>query len=118
MDTPMNVEVIAAFSAFLAERASAGVAAAKAVSSVRMDSRTLTVEFDHEVAGFGREALVDALPFENWAEFVGVPIAFDNSEGNRLRSAVESVATRLADGQDMGSLTAAELFKKGTGRDL
>lgn len=117
MDTPVNVEVIAAFSAFLAERASAGVAAAKAVSSVRVKSRTLTVEFDHEVTGFDREALVDALPFENWAEFVGGPIVFDNLESNRLRAAVDRVATRLADGRDMGSLTAAELFKKGTGRD-
>lgn len=118
MSIPTEAEVVAAFQAFLDERAAAGVAAAQAVSRVQVDARTVTVEFDHQVAGFERRSLADALPFDNWAEFAGAPIMFDNPEGNYLRSGVDRVTTRFADGKEMGSMTAAELFQKATGRSL
>lgn len=115
MEIPTSADVIEAFRAFLQERADAGVAAARAVSDVRYEDRTVTIDFDAATAGFERAVLLGALPFDNWADFAGQPIAFDNPSCNRIRAAVDRVSTRLTDGHDLGSRSAAEIYRAATG---
>lgn len=116
-DTPSDDQVVAAFTESLAERAAAGVLLAVG-AEVRFDSGVVVVTLHPEVAVPDPDALMSLSPFDNHAQFAGTPIAFANEEGIWLRRAVKRVETRLADGADLGSLTAAELYKLGTGKEL
>ena len=73
------------------------------------------VIFDPPSAGASSEAFLAANPFDTLAEFVGTPIAFANEDGRRLRSRVENVHVAFADGRSLGTMTAADLYRNGTG---
>ncbi len=118
MSGPTDAEVVEAFQRFLEERAQAGVAIARAVSSVSFASGEVIVVFDASVPGYEEWALRETAAFDNWADFAGAPIAFSNPEGDRLRLAVSRVTTFMDDGKPLGSRSAAELYKQGTGTDL
>lgn len=116
-NTPTDDQVVAAFTESLAERAEAGVLLAVG-AEVSFDSGVVVVTLHPEVAVPDPDALMSLSPFDNHAEFAGTLIAFANEEGIWLRRAVTRVETRLPDGTDLGALTAAELYKLGTGSEL
>ncbi len=115
---PTGPEVEAAFTAYLDERASAGVLIAQAVQSVTFDGGTVRVIFSPQAAGIDLDLFLTVNPFDNLAEFAGTPMAFANDEGARLRTVVERVTTELSDGTQLGTLTAAEIYEMGTGEKL
>ncbi|WP_411733457.1 hypothetical protein [Paeniglutamicibacter sp.] len=112
---PDDREVIDAFERYVDERATSGVLFAKAVVSISFDGATIMVVFDPSSAGASNDAFLAVSPFHTLAEFVGTPIAFADEEGRRLRSRVEKVHVALADGQDLGTMAAADLYRKGAG---
>lgn len=61
--------------------------------------------------------LLELSPFENLAEFVSVPLSFNNEEGRRIRQHVSSV-TVLGDSEWMGTVTSQEAYARGTGLPL
>jgi len=113
-----DAEVVAAFQAYIDERAGAGVVIAKAVTDVSFTNRVVRVTFDPAAAGIDQATFDTINPFDNLAEFAGDPIMFDNDQGNRLRPAIDAVETVRADGTPLGTMTTAELYKAGTGEDL
>jgi hypothetical protein len=114
---PSNEQIIDAFQKYLDERAADGVLYAKAVVSVIFDGSTVLAKFDPSAVGATEETFLFANPYDTLAEFVGTPVAFADGEGKRLRSRVERVRATFSDGRDLGSMTAAELFRKGTGTE-
>ncbi|KJQ54148.1 hypothetical protein [Microbacterium sp. SA39] len=116
-EDPTDDQVVSAFTNFLDERAKAGVLLAVG-AEVGFDSGTVTVTLHPEVAVPDPDALMSLSPFGNHAEFAGTPIAFANEESDWLRRAVKRVDTRLPDGTDLGSLSAAELHQLGAGKPL
>ncbi|MCB9441124.1 MAG: hypothetical protein H6523_12860 [Mycolicibacterium sp.] len=106
---PTPEQIQQAFQAFVDERATAGVMLAKAVTGVTVDGGVVTVTMD------AAPAVLDASPFDNLAEMFGTPVAFDDDDGIWLRQVVQRVDVVDAGGQSLGSLTATELRKKGTG---
>lgn len=111
-------EVVAAFRDYLNERASSGVVIAKAVSDITFSDGVVRVTFDPALVGIDRDTFSSISPFQNLAEFVGTPIAFDDDLGKRIRPLVGSVETVFVDGTSAGTLTAQEIYKMGTGKDL
>ncbi|MGN5734574.1 hypothetical protein [Arthrobacter psychrochitiniphilus] len=112
---PDDREIIAAFERYVDERATNGVLFAKSVVSITFDGTTVMVVFDPSSVGASDAAFLGANPFDTLAEFVGTPIAFADDDGRRLRSRVEKVHVALADGQDLGTITTAALYRKGAG---
>lgn len=109
-------DVVAAFESYTAERASAGVMLARAVTGISLTGRTVHVIVDPAVVGMDTVMFQSLNVFDNLAEFMGVPIAFNNDQGERLRSLVDAVATALPDGTDLGRLTTGEIYQIGTGQ--
>jgi len=117
--TPVtSAEVIAVLEDYLTEHADSGVLAAQIVSDMSFSNRTVRVTFDPAIKGFDVGLFESVNPFSNLAEFVGEPIAFNDGVGRRLRSAIDSIETILADGTSLGKLTTAELYRMGTGNEL
>lgn len=114
---PSDEEVIQAFRSYLDERLASGVLFAKAVTSLTFDGGILSATFDPSSVGVTEEVFLYANPFDTLAEFVGTPIAFDDEEGRKLRTRVRQVRATFEDGRDLGSISAAELFFKGTGTE-
>jgi hypothetical protein len=112
-----DAEVIAAFEEYLDERASSGVRIAEAVESVTFSDGILRVVFNPARAGLSDELFADINPFDNLAEFPGTILSSDNDEGRHLRTAVAGIETFHVDGTDLGSLTTAEIYKMGTGKE-
>lgn len=105
-------EVREAFSEYLKERAESRVLLAQTVTDITVENRVVTITFDPD------ETLLSLNPFENLAEFPGAVIAFRNEECARIRAGVDAIATQLPDGTSLGRMTAAEIYKHGTGLDL
>lgn len=104
---------------FLDERAAAGVVFAKAISGLTLSGGLLIATFDPEgVAGISIDLFREVCPFENLADFVGTPAGWKTDEAARIRSRVSRVETYLADGQSLGSRTAAELYRLATSENL
>ena len=111
-------EACAEFQAFVDERAAAGVVIAKTVTSITCADGVVTAVFDPASTGMD-QATFDAInAFPNLAKFIGSPMSFSDEQGDRLRTRVTRVDTVMADGTPAGSMTAAELYKVGTGKDL
>ena len=111
-------EACAEFQAFVDERAAAGVMIAKTVTSITCADGVVTAVFDPASTGMD-QATFDAInAFPNLAKFIGSPMSFSDEQGDRLRTRVTRVDTVMADGTPAGSMTAAELYKVGTGKDL
>lgn len=106
---PTDAEVVQAFQAYIKERADAGVMMAQAVTSVTASGGVVTITLD------APPALLELSPFDNEAEWLGTPAAFNNNEGIWLRKKVQRVDVVNADGTSLGSMTAAELNKGATG---
>jgi len=111
-----QADVIVAFQDYAAERADAGVMLAKAVTGIGLVDRVVCVTFDPAVVSMDTAMLQSLNVFDNLAEFMGVPIAFNNDQGERLRPLVDAVATALPDGTNLGTLTTAEIYQIGTGQ--
>lgn len=114
---PTDDEVRGAFAAFLKDRADNRVLLAKS-ADVSFEDGVVTVVFYPAAAVPDPAVLMELSPYENHAQFAGMPIVFENEEGRWLRQVVKRVETRLADGTDLGSLTAAQLYKIGTGQEM
>lgn len=113
--TPVSpTEIVEVFREYLDERAEAGVLLAQAVSDINYSNRRVTVTFDPMSMGIEPDVLLSVSPFKNLAEFVGLPLMFNDSVGNRLRPAIDKVETRFADGSSLGSLTTEALHQIGT----
>ena len=111
-------QALAEFQDFIDQRASSGVLLAKTVTSLTLTDNVLTATFNPESIGMD-QATFDAInAFPNLAKFIGSPMSFSDEQGDRLRTRVTRVDTVMADGTPAGSMTAAELYKVGTGKDL
>ncbi|MDR0417680.1 MAG: PDDEXK nuclease domain-containing protein [Propionibacteriaceae bacterium] len=108
-------DVVAAFQEYVAERADAGVMLAKAVTSISLAERVVHVTFDPAAVSMDADMFQSLNVFDNLAEVVGVPIAFKNDQGERLRPLVDAVATAMPDGTDLGTLATGEIYQIGTG---
>jgi hypothetical protein len=106
---PTQAEVQLAFQEYIDERAAAGVMLAEAVTDVSVNGGVVTVVMD------APPVVLELSPYDNHAELFGIPVAFDDDEGLWLRQVVQRVDVVSAAGQSMGSMTAAELRKMGTG---
>lgn len=111
-------EACAEFQAFVDERAAAGVVIAKTVTSITCADGVVTAVFDPASTGMDQAAFDAINAFPNLAKFIGTPMSFSDEQGDRLRTRVTRVDTVMADGTPAGSMTAAELYKVGTGKDL
>lgn len=111
-------EACAEFQAFVNERAAAGVVIAKTVTSITCADGVVTAVFDPASTGMDQAAFDTINAFPNLAKFIGTPMSFSDEQGDRLRTRVTRVDTVMADGTPAGSMTAAELYKVGTGKDL
>lgn len=90
----------------------------RAVTTVDFDNGVVTVVFDPEAHGIATDAMLSTSPFDNFAEFAGLPIGWATEEAEHLRTAVGCVETQLADGTSLGSMTTAELYEIATGEKL
>lgn len=106
---PTNAQVKDAFEAFINERANSGVMLAQSVTDVTVSDGVVTVTLDAD------PVVLDLSPFDNQAELFGVPVAFNDDDGVWLRKTVQRVDVVDADGNSLGSMTAAELNKMGAG---
>lgn len=111
---PDDQEVIDAFARYINERVTNDVLSAQAVVSISFDGTTVMVVFDPSTVRASNGAFLAVNPFDTLAEFVGIPISFADEEGRRLRSRVEKIHVALADGRDLGTMSAAALYRKGT----
>lgn len=111
-------EACAEFQAFVDERAAAGVMIAKTVTSITCADGVVTAVFDPASTGMDQATFDTINAFPNLAKFIGSPMSFSDEQGDRLRTRVTRVDTVMADGTPAGSMTAAELYKVGTGKDL
>lgn len=118
MENSKVEDVVSEFEAFINERSNAGVVIAQTVTDVSYEDGTVAIVFDPAAAGIDRDTFDSINPFDNLAEFAGVPIAFDDEIGNRLRQIVTGVQTSFVDGTDAGYLSSAELYRMGAGREL
>jgi hypothetical protein len=114
---PTDDEVLRAFNSFVTERAEAGVLFAKALSSLMFDGSTLMATFDPSSVGVDEEAFLAANPFDSLAEFMGTPVAFADTEGQRLRQRVNTISATLRSGRDLGSVPVSSIYRAGTGQD-
>lgn len=106
---PTDAEVVAAFQAYIKERADSGVMLADAVTSVTSVDGVVTVTMD------ASPVVLEASPYDNYAELFGTPAAFNDDEGVWLRQTVQRVDVVDASGQSLGSMTAAELNQRAAG---
>lgn len=106
---PTDTEVVAAFEAYIKERADSGVMLADAVTSVTSADGIVTVTMDPS------PVLLELSPYDNHAELFGTPAAFNDDEGVWLRQTVQRVDVVDANGQSLGSMTAAELNQRAAG---
>ena len=104
--------------AYVDERAAAGVVIAQTVTSITCADGVVTAIFDPGSISMDQETFDYLNAFSNLADFIGNPLAFDNDQGQRLRTRVTRVDTVMANGSSAGSMTAAEIYKNGTGKDL
>lgn len=106
-----DAEVVAAFQAFFAERAAAGVVLAKTVSNVSYSDRVVRITFDPAVAGIDQASFDSVLAgWDNLANFAATPVAFNDEIGNRLRPVIASIETFAADGNSLGAYSAAQIL--------
>lgn len=111
-------EAVAEFQAFVDERKAHDVVIAKTITGVTISDGVVSVAFDPASAGIDQATFDSINPFPNLAEFVGTPMCFANEQGDRLRTVVKEVHATDAAGNIIGTATAAELYKIGTGDDL
>ena len=111
---PTDDEIVAVVRNYAAERAQSGVKIAQALADVTCRGGVVTAVFNPALAGLTVELFGDINPFENLAEFVGTPMAFDDSVGQWFRQRLVCIDTELPDGSPLGSLTAAELHEWAT----
>lgn len=116
-DHPITAdEAVAAVRTFIDERSAAGVLAANAFTEVDLAEGVLTATWDE--AAIGKEQsdrLLELNPFEDFAELIGTPLAFDNEQGRQIRQHVHRVSVIGPFG--VGGLTSHQLYKIGTGWD-
>lgn len=106
---PTDAQVKEAFEAYINERANSGVMLAQSVTSVTVTGGVVTVTLDAE------PVVLELSPFDNLAKLFGTPVAFNDDEGVWLRQTVQRVDVVDANGNSLGSMTAAELNKMGAG---
>ena len=111
-------QALTEFQAFINQRASSGVLLARTVTHMTLTDGVLTATFDPASIGMDQNIFDHINVFPNLAEFVGAPLMFKDDQGSRLRICVTRVDTVPADGTSLGSATAAELYRAGTGEDL
>jgi hypothetical protein len=105
-----DADVLAAFEAYFAERASNGVMWGKAVSSVTFADGVVTVTFNPATAGVDESTFDQLSAHFNFPEFASTPICFNDEVGNRLRPAIASINTMRADGISLGTIDAAGIL--------
>lgn len=110
-DAVTDEEVLSTFRSFFAERAASNMLLAKAVTDVSFQDHVLRVTFDPTAAGVDDETFANVNPFENLANFVATPIAYDDAVGKRLRPAIDAIDTVKPDGTSLGTYTAADILK-------
>lgn len=111
-------QALAEVQAFIDQRASSGVVLAKTVTNLTLADGVLTATFDPAAAGMDQATFDTVNAFPNLAKFVGTPMMSKDDQAARLRSRITRVDTVSADGRSLGSATAAELYRAGTGEDL
>lgn len=115
-EIPDDQEVLDSFAEFIQERKKAGNLYAESVVSLLFDGSTILATFDPPRSGIKTSALLGVSPLQTLAEFIGIPVTFADEQGIRLRKRVQNVHVSLVDGQDLGSMDVAELYKIGTGQ--
>jgi hypothetical protein len=106
---PSAAQVKEAFESFIDERAKSGARLAQSVTSVTVTGGVVTVALNPP------PVVLQLSPFDNLAELFGKPVAYNDDEGVWLRKIVQRVDVVDAHGKSLGSMTAAQLNKMGTG---
>lgn len=106
---PTDAQVKEAFETYINERADTGVMLAQSVTSVTATGGVVTVTVD------AKPVVLELSPYDNLAKLFGTPVAFNDDEGVWLRLTVQRVDVVGAAGNSLGSMTAAELNKRGAG---
>ncbi|MBF4549684.1 hypothetical protein [Pseudoclavibacter sp. VKM Ac-2888] len=113
-----DIEVTDAFATYFTERAEAGVMLAKHVERVTLEGRAVVVHLNEAHNNVPLEVLLHLSPFDNLATFPGTVIAFNDELGARLRPRIDEVRVQRQNGEVIGSMSTAEIYKRGTGHDL
>lgn len=115
-DTSITPEqAVAAVQAYIDERAAAGVQMADAFTELKLIDGVLTATWSEAAIGKEKsEILLDLNPFDDLAEWLGTPLAFDNEEGRQIRQHVDAVSVIGPFG--VGKLSARDLYERGTGQ--
>ena len=109
-------EAAEAVLAYLKGRAEAGVMLAAGFTTAALTAEgELATTWDGEVTVNG-PLLLELSPFENLAEFVATPLAFNNEEGQQIREHVRSVHVFGEFG--VGIESTAKAYSRGTGLPL
>ena len=112
---PTDIEFVAAIRDYLDGHISAGVRIAEAVTEIGCTDGVVTVIFDPHKTRMSVQLFHEIKAFENLAQFVGTPFAFNDDDGQWFRKRLVRVETSLANGSPLGTLTAAELHALATG---
>lgn len=85
------------------------------VDGLELDGGVLTATWSQDAIGkVDSDLLLELNPFENLAQFIGVPMAFDDRAGARIRRHVHTIYVVLPTA--VGSLPVAEIHARATGR--
>lgn len=114
-ETPISDdEAVAAVRAFVDERAEAGVMMADAFTQLELADGVLTATWSEDAIGKQKSDILLGLnPFENLAEFIGTPLAFDNEKGRQIRQHVHTVSVIGPFG--VGQISTRDLYERATG---
>ena len=88
---------------------------AQTVSEATQDGRTIRVVFDPSIIDWDNDFFLMITPFENHAEFVGLPLCWGTDEAAELRAQVDLIETQFIDGTPLGTITAQNLHALCTG---
>lgn len=115
-DEMTTEQALAAVQEHIDERAANGVVIAQAVCDLQLDDEVLTATLDPEgSAGAQTEVTLATSAFGNLAHFVGLPLSWNTPSAAGLRRRIRRVDVRHRDGTDLGTSTAVELYRRGTG---
>lgn len=111
-------DALDAVRSYIQSREQANVKVASAfIDGVELANGVLTATWSQNAIGKPlSDVLLEVNPFENLAQFVGTPLAFDNDLGRQIRQHIHTIYVVLPEA--VGSLSTAELYERATGQVL
>lgn len=114
-ETPVTSEqAVTLVQGFIDERAASRVIMADAFTDLELIEGVLTATWSEAAIGKEKsDLLLELNPFENLAQWLGIPMSFDNEEGRQIRQHVHTVSIIGPFG--VGRMSARELYGRATG---